>query len=84
MIGPRNDPATQALLDTVFQRFLPNKVVMGADTSPNPEGNQGVPDFPLLQDRIMVGGLPSAYVCENYTCQLPVTDPDALAEQLSR
>ena len=84
VIGPRNDPATQALLDTVFSRFLPNKVVMGTDTPRSAGGIEGTPDFPLLQDRIMVGGLPSAYVCENYTCQLPVTDPDALAEQLSR
>ncbi len=84
VIGPRNDPATQALLDTVFSRFLPNKVVMGTETPHSAGGIEGTPDFPLLQDRIMVGGLPSAYVCENYTCQLPVTDPDALAEQLSR
>ena len=84
VIGPRNDPATQALLDTVFSRFLPNKVVMGNETPRSAGGIEGTPDFPLLQDRIMVGGLPSAYVCENYTCQLPVTDPDALAEQLSR
>ena len=84
VIGPRNDPATQALLDTVFSRFLPNKVVMGTETPRSAGETEGTPDFPLLQDRIMVGGLPSAYVCENYTCQLPVTDPDALAEQLSR
>ena len=84
VIGPRNDPATQALLDTVFSRFLPNKVVMGTETPRSAGEIEGTPDFPLLQDRIMVGGLPSAYVCENYTCQLPVTDPDALAEQLSR
>ena len=84
VIGPRNDPATQALLDTVFSRFLPNKVVMGTETPRSAGGIEGTRDFPLLQDRIMVGGLPSAYVCENYTCQLPVTDPDALAEQLSR
>lgn len=84
VIGPRNDPATQALLDTVFSRFLPNKVVMGTETPRSAGGIESTPDFPLLQDRIMVGGLPSAYVCENYTCQLPVTDPDALAEQLSR
>ncbi|MEE3141212.1 MAG: thioredoxin domain-containing protein [Chloroflexota bacterium] len=84
VIGPRNDPATQALLDTVFSRFLPNKVVMGTENPLSAGGIEGTPDFPLLEDRIMVGGLPSAYVCENYTCQLPVTDPDALAEQLSR
>ena len=83
VIGPRDDPATQALLDTVFHRFLPNKVVMGIEPPLSPTvGNSGS-DIPLLAGRGMVGGLPSAYVCQNYACQLPVTDPAGLAEQLS-
>ena len=83
VIGPRDDPATQALLDTVFHQFLPNKVVMGVESPLSPTvGNSGS-DIPLLAGRGMVGGLPSAYVCQNYACQLPVTDPAGLAEQLS-
>ena len=83
VIGHRDDPATQALLDTVFHRFLPNKVVMGVEPPLSPTvGNSGS-DIPLLAGRGMVGGLPSAYVCQNYACQLPVTDPAGLAEQLS-
>lgn len=30
----------------------------------------------------MVDGKPTAYVCQNYTCQLPVTTPEKLAAQL--
>ena len=30
----------------------------------------------------MIDGAPTAYVCENYACQLPVTDAAALAAQL--
>ncbi len=83
VIGPRDDPATQALLDTVFHRFLPNKVVMGVETPLIPADDNSEADIPLLAGRGMVGGLPSAYVCQNYACQLPVTDPADLAEQLS-
>jgi uncharacterized protein YyaL (SSP411 family) len=83
VIGPRDDPATQALLDTVFHRFLPNKVVMGVETPLIPAEDNSEADIPLLAGRSMVGGLPSAYVCQNYACQLPVTDPAGLAEQLS-
>jgi hypothetical protein len=36
----------------------------------------------LLADRGAVEGRPTAYVCRDYVCQLPVTDPEALARQL--
>ena len=77
IIGPRQDQGTQRLLDTIYGRYLPNKVVVGA------EGPLGEPQLPLLQDRGLVDDKPAAYVCQNYVCQLPVTDPVALAEQLA-
>lgn len=83
IVGPKDDPATKALLTTVFQRYLPNKVVVGAE-SPLPasvKAGEGVIS-PLLEGRDLVNGKPTAYVCQNYACQLPVTEPDALAQQL--
>ena len=79
IIGPREDPATVELLAAVFGRFLPNKVVVGAE-SPQPGAVDG---NPLLEGREMTDGRPTAYVCQNYVCRLPVTDPQALAEQLA-
>jgi uncharacterized protein YyaL (SSP411 family) len=38
---------------------------------------------PLLKDRTTVDDSPTAYVCQNFTCQLPVTDPDNLRRQLT-
>ena len=75
IIGPRNDPATAGLLNTVYGGFHPNKVLVGAEDS----GDHGLP---LLEDRGMVDGKPTAYVCHNYACQLPVTTPEELAAQL--
>ena len=40
-------------------------------------------DLPLLQDRPAVGGAPTAYVCEGFVCQAPVTDAGSLAAALS-
>ena len=94
VIGPREEPATQSLIDVVFGRFLPNKVVVGYDPSdkedppvaPPYQGGVGgvprLPDLPLLKDRGMIDGKPTVYVCQNYACQLPVTEPEALAAQL--
>jgi uncharacterized protein YyaL (SSP411 family) len=38
---------------------------------------------PLLLDRPLVKGRPTAYVCRGFACQAPVTDADALREQLA-
>jgi uncharacterized protein YyaL (SSP411 family) len=63
----------QPLLAETWRRYLPNKVVAPGF---------GVDDIPLLQNRTMINGLPTAYVCEHYTCKQPVTDVSALHEQL--
>ena len=76
IIGDPALPATQALVRTVFERYLPNKVVVHAPEKLN-ETN-----MPLLKGRSRVKGLPTAYVCENYRCQLPVTSPAELAKAL--
>ena len=45
-------------------------------------GPEGSDEPPLLRDRPTVDGKPAAYVCENFACQAPVTDPEELAELL--
>jgi len=74
---PGDERALAPLVDTVFARYQPNRVVVGA-----PEGSPEAAGLPLLADRPTVDGRPTAYVCEHYVCQLPVTDPGALARQL--
>jgi uncharacterized protein YyaL (SSP411 family) len=38
---------------------------------------------PLFNGRGLLDGQPTAYLCENFTCQLPATDPAVLREQLA-
>ena len=45
-------------------------------------GPEGATEPPLLEGRTLVDGKPAAYVCENFTCQLPVADPEELKRQL--
>ena len=45
-------------------------------------GPEGSKEPPLLADRTTVDARPAAYVCQNFTCQLPVTDPAELRDQL--
>ena len=44
--------------------------------------SQASAGMPLLQGREAVGGQATAYVCRNYTCDLPATDRATLARQL--
>jgi uncharacterized protein len=72
--GGRGEP----LAAEVFGRFLPNRVVAGM-VAGDALAAAGVP---LLEGRAMIDGKTTAYVCRNYACELPVTDPTALARQL--
>jgi hypothetical protein len=48
-----------------------------------PEPGVGVGVVPLLRDRPLVDGRPTAYVCRGFVCDRPVTDPAALAALLT-
>jgi uncharacterized protein YyaL (SSP411 family) len=45
-------------------------------------GSEGTKQPPLLADRTTMEGQPAAYVCQNFTCQLPVTGATDLRRQL--
>jgi hypothetical protein len=40
-------------------------------------------EFPLLADRPLTDGRPTAYVCRNFTCDAPTTDPERLRSALN-
>jgi uncharacterized protein YyaL (SSP411 family) len=62
-------------LATVVRKKPPHHLVLAG-------GPEGTDEPPLLTDRTTVDNRPAAYVCENFTCQLPVTQPDELRQQL--
>jgi uncharacterized protein YyaL (SSP411 family) len=62
------------LAAVVRGEFRPHLVLAG--------GPEGSATPPLLQDRGQVNGKPAAYVCENFTCRTPITDPKALQQAL--
>jgi uncharacterized protein YyaL (SSP411 family) len=73
IIGERDDPGTQLLRSEIFGRLLPASVTLTGSASV---------DVPLLAGRELRDGLPTAYVCEHYTCRRPVTDAKELRDQL--
>jgi uncharacterized protein YyaL (SSP411 family) len=79
--GKRDAPETRALLAEVHRHFIPNKVIMLAD---NDEGQKFLEEkLEALRAMKPITGSSAAYVCENFTCKAPVTDPKALGRLLS-
>ncbi len=78
IIGDPTGADTRRLVAEVHRRFLPNSVMALAA----PGDEMATAFVPLLAGRGLVEGKAAAYVCRNYTCRLPVTEPAALAQQL--
>jgi len=66
---------TQAMLLVIRGRHLPNKVVLIVD-------DQLKKLLPYTNDMKMLEGKATAYVCANFTCQLPTTDLMELQKSL--
>ncbi len=64
-----------ALLEVVRDGYRPFQVIAAG------EEGEGA-SLPLLADRPLVDGKGTAYVCRQFLCQAPVTDPLALSRQL--
>jgi uncharacterized protein YyaL (SSP411 family) len=58
----------------VYARYRPNLVIAAGDK---------VSEIPLLVDRPMLDGESAAYVCRRFVCHTPVTDSEALVQQLN-
>jgi hypothetical protein len=64
------------LRQTISRFYLPDAVVLRAD--------QESPIDPFYKELPQVDGLPTVYLCQNYTCELPVTSAEALEALLSK
>ena len=78
IVGDFDDEATRALIQEVYTTYLPNKIIaLGG------QRNVDASSTPLLEGKTRVDGKPTAYVCENYACNAPVTTPEELRKLLT-
>jgi uncharacterized protein YyaL (SSP411 family) len=76
LVGPSQELAIAGSADPFLEalrgRYMPRTVVAS-----------GEPDsIAILKGRTRVDGQSTAYLCENYVCKQPVTDPDDLVKML--
>jgi uncharacterized protein YyaL (SSP411 family) len=78
LAGRRDSTQMRALVRELHTRFVPNRVVLLVDS---PETQQALARaIPSVASMNPVEGRANAYVCRNYTCQLPVSEPARFAE----
>ena len=78
LAGDRDRADARAAARTAYARFVPNRVVLLVDS---PETRQTLAaGIPAIESMRPVEDVRRAYVCRNYTCQLPVSEPAKFAE----
>ncbi len=74
--GTEGDPAAKDLKAAVAGTFLPHRIVGHARVGASA-------DLPLVRGKGPVGGRPALYVCRNFACEAPITDPTAVRDALT-
>jgi uncharacterized protein YyaL (SSP411 family) len=77
VMGDAGEENFERILKTLRADYRPGMVV-AATSYPIQENAPA-----LLHDRGLVNGKATAYVCEGFVCKQPVTEIDALIEQLN-
>lgn len=83
VIGPEESAERQAMLDHIWQTYRPRVVTVVSSTAAleeTPNGDHSIPG--LLHDRGLLDNRPTAYVCEGFSCKLPVNELEGLKQQV--
>jgi uncharacterized protein YyaL (SSP411 family)/aryl-alcohol dehydrogenase-like predicted oxidoreductase len=78
-VGKRGAEDTGALLAEVARHFLPSRIVEHAE--PDATG-AAASALPLLAGKTLVNGRAALYVCRNFACRAPVTEPAGVSAAL--
>jgi uncharacterized protein YyaL (SSP411 family) len=79
IVGDLGSDQTQALLDVVRRRYMPTAIIVGAHTPNRDRLDRLLPWMAAMKER---DGRPTAYVCRDFSCQAPTSDPEELDRQL--
>ncbi len=77
--GKKENRDTREMLRALNDHFLPNSVILLKD----PDDKEIEKLVPFLSDFDMKNGKTTAYVCKNYSCELPTNDVDEMVELLN-
>ncbi len=82
IVGKKEAYDTRKMLRAIHREFLPNKVVMFKPAEEESPEILQIAGF--MRDQTAIKGRATAYVCQNYSCNLPTTDIEEMLEQLEK
>ena len=82
IVGPLSDDATRALMREASAKYDPFSIIVPVE--PGEAQTDLARMLPFISAMHMRDGRATAYVCHDFTCSEPTTDPSGLAERLSR
>lgn len=80
--GNPDSPDTRALLHEIHKHFIPNKALILTDGKETPPAATDHEKF--IRSHKRIEGKATVYMCENFTCKLPVNNPKTLADIISK
>ncbi len=78
--GKRGAKDTEVMLDIVESTFTGLRLVLLADGAENQK--YLTQKLPFLETAVPLKGKATAYICSDFTCKMPITDPADLKQQL--
>jgi uncharacterized protein YyaL (SSP411 family) len=78
--GRTDEPASALLIREVRRRYLPNKVVLLAE--PGEPQQRLAKLLPFVRSLTMVDGKATAYICQDFACNLPTSDAKIVTQLL--
>ena len=74
--GDGNSNEVQEIISTMFEKYLPNKVVVLADSGLFGGKENLLKKLPIVDGKFSKDGSMKIYICENFTCKSPFTKPE--------
>lgn len=76
--GSKQNETVQQMIRQLHQKFVPQAVIVLNDAD-NPPGELA----PYTKNQPPQNGMPTAYVCKNYSCKTPVNEAEEMMRQLN-
>ena len=77
IVGSKSNKDTLNLLNEVYKTYIPNKILIGLNNE-----NNSISNLAFTKYKQTIANQPTAYLCQNYECDLPTNDPKVLSKQL--